>query len=92
MTSTPTIKREPCGCATTTLPDGRKLFAPCVPCGLMRAATELSRARRWWRRSSALENAAQALAAVASTIRREALSRLHASRAVSDLLSEKNKP
>lgn len=50
------IERKPCGC-TVTEKDGKKTFAPCIPCGLLEAG-------------AALQRAGQALAAVATTINR----------------------
>lgn len=74
-----------CGCRVVEK-DGRKLFMPCVPCGLFRAAQAISKARRWWRRGKHLEDAAQALAAVATTVQREQ-QRANLSKAVADALA-----
>ena len=62
---------EPCGCLVTEYVSGRQTFAPCIPCGLMRAGKALIEAR-WWRRGKALREAGSALAAVATTINRTA--------------------
>ena len=64
--------RKPCGCTLTEYDNGRKLFAPCIPCGLMRAGHALARAGTWWHRRQALREAGNALAAVATTINRAA--------------------
>jgi len=50
-------ERKPCGCTVTEKPDGKKVFAPCVPCGLLEVG-------------AALQRAGQALAAVATSINR----------------------
>jgi len=55
MTKKDKIERKPCGCTVTEKPDGQKVFAPCVPCGLLEVG-------------AALQRAGQALAAVATTI------------------------
>ena len=64
-------KIAPCGCITAHHEDGRNIYHPCVACGLMRCATALSRCRFWWGRRKSFEEAAQAMAAVATTIQRE---------------------
>lgn len=84
------VERLPCGCQTQEFADGRKVFAPCVPCGLGRAAYALSSARRWWRRGRNLEHAAQALAAVASTLIRER-ERINLASKVAKAMTEANK-
>lgn len=66
------IDRKPCGCVLTEFHGGRKLFAPCIPCGLMRAGYALAQAGNTclpWRRRRALLEAGNALAAVATTIK-----------------------
>ncbi len=85
-----TIQRMPCGCQTQEFDDGRKVYAPCVPCAVVRAAWSLSRARRWWRRGRNLENAAQALAAMGATLVRER-ERLNLAAKVADALNKANK-
>jgi hypothetical protein len=57
------IDRKPCGCAITEYGDGRKLISPCVPCGLNASAQSMREA------ASALAQSADALSAVALTIR-----------------------
>lgn len=62
------IERKACGCIISRLADGRNMYSPCLACGLFQCAKALSRARFWWGRRKALEDAAQSLAAVATTI------------------------
>ncbi len=79
-------KIAPCGFITVRHEDGRNIYHPCVACGLMKCATAISvAARRRWRfwRNPALEDAAQAMAAVATTIQREK----KATRTISDALA-----
>ena len=57
--------RKPCGCVVTEYSDGAKQLGPCVPCGLFAAAQSMGQA------ASVLGNAADALAAVATTIRNQ---------------------
>jgi hypothetical protein len=57
------IDRKPCGCSITEYSDGRKLIAPCVPCGLNASAQSLRNA------AEAMAQGADALSAVALTIR-----------------------
>lgn len=66
--------RKPCGCVVTEFEDGRKQYAPCIPCGLMRAGYALAQAGScWpWQRRRALLEAGNALAAVATTINAQA--------------------
>lgn len=54
--------RKPCGCVIETHSDKTKLVHPCVPCGLNDAAMCLSQS------AQAMNTAAQALSAVATTI------------------------
>ncbi len=65
------LDKRPCGCVMTEYAGGRKTFAPCVACGLMRAGFQLSKAAVAllpWRRRRHLLDAGNALAAVATTI------------------------
>ncbi len=62
------VERKPCGCTIRTFPNGRKTFAPCIPCGLLQAGHALMKAGNWWGRKRALRMAGGALAAVATTI------------------------
>ena len=54
-------KQHPCGCIMTTMSNGRQILAPCPPCGIAEAA-------------KSLRNAADALLAVATTMKRSAAS------------------
>lgn len=68
------LDKKPCGCILTEYADGRKIYAPCVACGLMRTAYELEQAgsvRLPWRRRRHLMAAGNALAAVATAIARQ---------------------
>ncbi len=67
------IARQPCGCTLTEYMSGRRTFAPCIPCGLMRAGHALAEAAvcsawQFRRLRAALLEAGNALAAVATTI------------------------
>lgn len=57
--------RKPCGCVVTEYSDGAKQLGPCIPCGLFAAAQSIGQA------ASLFSNAADALAAVATTIRNQ---------------------
>lgn len=64
----PVIKSEsvqPCGCRVTEFGDGTKQLAPCVPCGLFAVARAASNA------GAQLQQAADALAATATTMRNQ---------------------
>ena len=74
------IETKPCGCTVAEHEDGRKVYAPCVPCGLFQAAQALEQASSWWRRRKALKMAAAALAAVASTAQRHTQALIDAKR------------
>lgn len=72
------LDKKPCGCVTVEYEGGRKIFSPCVPCGLMRVAYELGQAGTVWRssrRRNHLIMAGNALAAVATTLTRGAKQR-----------------
>jgi hypothetical protein len=84
----PTVNRMKCGCAITQYADGRKLFAPCIPCGLFQAGAALIEAGGWWKRRKALQRAGQALAAVATTINKAAEEAGHVARAVEGIAEE----
>lgn len=85
---TKNTERHPCGCIVTE-EGGRKTFAPCAPCGLMRAAAMISRsAASWWRRGRYLADAAMALGAVATRIRQDTQRMANASQAVDEALKE----
>jgi len=71
------VETKPCGCSTTTKPDGKQVFAPCVPCGIREAAQLLARA-------------GQALGAVAAFINKKQNDAVM-SMAVADAM-EKKKP
>lgn len=64
----PTTNYKKCGCSVTEYSDGRRLYAPCIPCGLFQAGASLIEAGGWWKRRKALQRAGAALAAVATTI------------------------
>jgi len=66
----PVVNHQPCGCATAVYEDGRNIYAPCIACGLFKAADPLMKAR-WWNRGRAITQAGLALAAVATTIQRQ---------------------
>lgn len=63
------VNASPCGCRVTEYSDGAKLIAPCVPCGLNAAAESIHAACQQF--AANMSNAAQALAAVATTIRNQ---------------------
>ena len=54
----PEVTRKPCGCVTTTHASGKRVFAPCPPCGMFKVA-------------EAMQTAAQAMAAVATTLQKQ---------------------
>lgn len=58
-------EEKPCGCVVTEYSDKVKQLAPCVPCGLAAAAQSIHQC------AQALANAADAMLAVATTVRRE---------------------
>lgn len=58
MKDKPEIEVKSCGCEVATYKGGRKVFAPCLPCGLFEVARALSRA-------------GDALAAVATTVQKK---------------------
>ena len=66
------LDRRPCGCVLTEYADGRKIYAPCVACGIMRAGWLLTKAATgWpWARRRHLMDAGNALAAVSTAIRK----------------------
>jgi hypothetical protein len=80
--------RKPCGCVLTEYPDGRKLFAPCIPCGLFQAGASLIEAGGWWKRRKALQRAGAALAAVATTINSAANQAAAVTKAVEDITGD----
>jgi hypothetical protein len=86
MSEAPKIDRQPCGCALMNYADGRRIYAPCVPCGLFKASQALEKAGGFWRRRKNLRLAGHALAAVASTIQREAQSRVASKQAIDKAL------
>ena len=85
----PTINYKPCGCSVTEFPEGRKLYAPCIPCGLMQAGSALVEAgNSWWRRRRALKMAGAALAAVATTINNAVKQSAAVTKAVEDIVGD----
>lgn len=85
----PTVNYEACGCSITDYPDGRKMYSPCIPCGLMQAGAELAKAGdSWWHRKKHLRMAGHALAAVATTINRAAAKANAVNKAVEDIVGE----
>lgn len=66
----PIVETKPCGCSTTTYANSdRKVFAPCVPCGLREVAQMLVQAGKALGAVSAFisKNAANATMADAVT-------------------------
>lgn len=85
----PTINYKPCGCSVIEHPGGRKLYAPCIPCGLMQAGAALVEASNsWWHRKKHLKMAGSALAAVATTINNAAKQAEAVTRAVEDIVGD----
>jgi hypothetical protein len=85
----PTVNYQRCGCSITEHADGRKMYAPCIPCGLMQAGAELAKAgESWWRRKQHLRMAGAALAAVATTINNAAKQAEAVSKAVAGIAEE----
>lgn len=85
----PTKNYRPCGCAITEYSDGRKLYHPCIPCGLMQAGAALVEAgNSWWHRKKHLRMAGAALAAVATTINTTATDAQAVSKAVEDIVGD----
>lgn len=81
------VDHKPCGCRITEYSDGVKMIAPCVPCGLNAAAEALHAAGQNF--AASLSNAAQALAAVATTIK---VSQLPPSAALEDAVRKAAAP
>ena len=74
--TTDRIENKPCGCVVTHYKDGTGTLAPCIPCGIMATA-------------SALQEAANSLAAVANQTRAaHDISKIDG--AIQDMLSKKN--
>ena len=85
----PTINYKKCGCSVTEFPEGRKLYAPCIPCGLMQAGAALVEAgNSWWRRGRAMKMAGSALAAVATTINNAVKQAEAVTKAVEDIVGD----
>jgi hypothetical protein len=85
----PTKNYKQCGCAISEYPDGRKLYHPCIPCGLMQAGAALVEASNsWWHRRKHLRMAGAALAAVATTINTAATDAKAVSKAVEDIAQD----
>lgn len=75
------VDRQPCGCVKTMFESGRGSYAPCPPCGLFQSAFHIRRAAismlgffglfRRRRVAGHLATAADAMAAVATTLQSE---------------------